>query len=78
MSKEQEFCPLLPTNSGYDSDDHSIGAESIVVLCSNLMNGDQALELKELERDYELFLMRTAGFLFGTSKWFWKMGMKTY
>ncbi|KAL8102427.1 putative E3 ubiquitin-protein ligase LIN-1 [Apium graveolens] len=46
----------LSKDSGYDSDDHSICVESVGVSCTTLlskMNGNQALELKELERDYE-------------------------
>lgn len=46
----------LSKDSGYDSDDHSICVDSVGVSCTTLlskMNGNQALELKELERDYE-------------------------
>lgn len=46
----------LSKDSGYDSDDHSICVESVGVSCTTLlskMNGNQASELKELERDYE-------------------------
>lgn len=46
----------LSKDCGYDSDDHSICVESVGVSCTTLlskMNGNQALELKELERDYE-------------------------
>ncbi|WOH11153.1 hypothetical protein DCAR_0830632 [Daucus carota subsp. sativus] len=46
----------LCKDSGYDSDDHSICVESVGVSCTTLlskMNGNQASELKELERNYE-------------------------
>lgn len=46
----------LSLNSGYESDDRSICGDAMVVSCTTLlskMNGDQASELKGLERDYE-------------------------
>ncbi|KAI3701448.1 hypothetical protein L6452_26532 [Arctium lappa] len=48
----------LSSSCGYDSDDNSIVTDS-VVSCTTLlskMNGNQASELKELERDYEQVL----------------------
>ncbi|XP_024959066.1 putative E3 ubiquitin-protein ligase LIN [Cynara cardunculus var. scolymus] len=48
----------LSSSSAYDSDDNSIVTDS-VVSCTTLlskMNGNQASELKELERDYEQVL----------------------
>ncbi|KAI3495845.1 hypothetical protein L1887_38191 [Cichorium endivia] len=48
----------LSSSSGYESDDNSIVTDS-VVSCTTLlskMNGNQASELKELERDYEQVL----------------------
>ncbi|KAI3671014.1 hypothetical protein L1987_87660 [Smallanthus sonchifolius] len=48
----------LCLNSGYESDENSVGMDS-VVSCKTLlskMNDNQALELKELERDYEQVL----------------------
>jgi len=49
---------LCSSNSGYGSDDDSVVVDS-VVSCTTLlskMNDNQAVELKELERDYELVL----------------------
>ncbi|WRX31583.1 WD40 repeat - like 10 [Theobroma cacao] len=46
----------LSPNVNHDADDYSICDVSVVVPCSKLlskMSGDQALELKELERNYE-------------------------
>ncbi|GMI92736.1 hypothetical protein HRI_002942900 [Hibiscus trionum] len=46
----------LSENASHDADDYSICDLSVVVPCSKLlskMSGDQALELKELERNYE-------------------------
>lgn len=46
----------LSQNANHDTDDYSICDVSVVVPCSKLlskMSGDQALELKELERNYE-------------------------
>ncbi|KAK8980025.1 hypothetical protein V6N11_061245 [Hibiscus sabdariffa] len=46
----------LSENANHDADDYSICDVSVVVPCSKLlskMSGDQALELKELERNYE-------------------------
>ncbi|XP_021277287.1 putative E3 ubiquitin-protein ligase LIN isoform X1 [Herrania umbratica] len=46
----------LSQNVNHDADDYSICDVSVVVPCSKLlskMSGDQALELKELERNYE-------------------------
>ncbi|KAL7591164.1 hypothetical protein Lser_V15G32972 [Lactuca serriola] len=48
----------LSSNCGYESDENSIVTDS-VVSCTTLlskMNGNQASELKELERDYEQVL----------------------
>lgn len=46
----------LSTQSGYDSDEYSVCDVSVVVPCTKLlskMSGNQASELKELERNYE-------------------------